>query len=514
MRNRIRAVEWICGIWCIGFALIHILFYHDAFFDINRVKYRLLLCGSGALGAVMCVYAGISAKKGLLRLKRPDLPAVGMLAFALAALVSALCCKDIRAAFTGSGGRCAGALMIFCCAAVFFAARKAKRFTPWIVNALLLSGSACALLGILNFFLIDPLGFYTARLDPKYYSVFFSTIGNVNFFSAYMSLIAGISAGIAVRGRAPWAYASFSLAFGGILVSHTESGFAALAVICVLLFCNTRSLREAGRALLLFSAAMWTAHVISRLIVPRREELTLLEGIGRTILRAKYQMIGLGWATFVSGVSCLIVYPRTERARTLMSGVVSRRVRMAAGIGFLICLAAVPMVMAVLYGKELPSGGLLSYLRFNDRWGTNRGFIWKHCVRLLREFSPVEWLFGVGPDSLRGVFERLFHDEMIAFDNTVYDNAHNEYLQLLLTVGVSGLAAYLVMMFSSVFSAVRRMAKDPYAFACVIALAAYGMQAVFNIAQPETTPAVFLLAGLAVCAVSSGKDGPEETTGR
>jgi hypothetical protein len=86
---------------------------------------------------------------------------------------------------------------------------------------------------------------------------------------------------------------------------------------------------------------------------------------------------------------------------------------------------------------------------------------------------------------------------MVTLTGILFDNAHNEFLQLLITTGAAGLLGYLLLVVGAMRSVWRGMRKNAAMYAVYLALCAHLAQSFFNIAQPETTPAVFLLLAVA-----------------
>ena len=89
------------------------------------------------------------------------------------------------------------------------------------------------------------------------------------------------------------------------------------------------------------------------------------------------------------------------------------------------------LIVFVIIGNVLK----LSIFDFNYKWGTYRGYIWTKCVELFNEAPLMRKLFGYGQETVRMLTVSNFHDEMLDITGKVYDNAHNELLQYLLTIG-------------------------------------------------------------------------------
>ena len=84
--------------------------------------------------------------------------------------------------------------------------------------------------------------------------------------------------------------------------------------------------------------------------------------------------------------------------------------------------------------------------------------------------------------------------EAVAANEKILDNAHNEYLQYLVTHGLLGLIAYVLF----VVSAVKRGFKEGgrYQRAAALAACCYLVQASYNLMQAITTPMFFVFLAL------------------
>ena len=156
------------------------------------------------------------------------------------------------------------------------------------------------------------------------------------------------------------------------------------------------------------------------------------------------------------------------------------------------------IVCAVIFSSVKADG----IFRFDDSWGNYRGYVWSRLVSTYKEFPLVNKLFGYGNESVKSIMTAGYYDEMISKVGVVYDNAHNEYLQYLVTTGVLGAVTYVGLIVSAFVSMIRTaFSSSDYDFCACIAvalgIASYAVQALFNLNQSLTTPYIFLLAAMA-----------------
>lgn len=75
-------------------------------------------------------------------------------------------------------------------------------------------------------------------------------------------------------------------------------------------------------------------------------------------------------------------------------------------------------------------GSFERIIRFNDIWGTHRGFMWIRSIWIFGDASFIEKLFGVGPDMFYSAFSPYF-DDLSKYGDSSTNAAHNEYLTTL-----------------------------------------------------------------------------------
>ncbi|MDD5527502.1 MAG: O-antigen ligase family protein [Patescibacteria group bacterium] len=136
--------------------------------------------------------------------------------------------------------------------------------------------------------------------------------------------------------------------------------------------------------------------------------------------------------------------------------------------------------------------------------------IWQYAASEIKEESSFRLFFGYGPDSLSDVFARHYQtswplDEKI---NTWPDRAHNVFLDIVLSFGLVGLAIYLVLFIYLAVLARRffktAMRDENYwlAAACVLALAGYFVNNLFNFSDIPEYLYFYLILGLLIFSLS------------
>ena len=151
-------------------------------------------------------------------------------------------------------------------------------------------------------------------------------------------------------------------------------------------------------------------------------------------------------------------------------------------------------------------GALSQILRFDDRWGTHRGFMWINGVKDFLSEGLLYQLFGSGCDTFFYVFEPHFAELSSRFHNSSTNTIHCEYLNYLITQGWLGLLSYLGIILTCVFRALKNSKSNELSLIFVFPVIAYCAQAVVNIYQPITTP--FLIIFIALCECLSRKSNP------
>lgn len=616
--RREQLPEWFACAFAAGVALLHPLIFDDFFFNINRFKFGVFTVSAYA-GLIVFLLLCAARRRALAgEIRQPfSLSAAdwGMGAFAVLAAASTILSDDAFSALTGDEGRLCGLVFILALAAMHVIVSRAQNADAWAAGGLLISGSLCALLGILNFFKIDPFGFYP-RLNQKSVDGFISTIGNVDFFSAFLCLFLPAAVAAFMRGGR-WvrrlSVFPILLGTGAVIAARADGALIALASAILTALClgalplpapsesRQRSdsaaprleanLAESAPCSEENDAPSRLSRILSSLAAaphgktagsdeekklhPQREAWArmclALTGSSEDGAPSRFRRTLSSLAASLHGKATGAdeekkLHPQRE-ARTrmclalacLMAGLflVGAATRLWPDATLSLkdhaCarLAAHPLLFAALsllltaaaYGllhtrREKPVfpaprtflltllacaivalaaaaalflfytyvdtdtklTGMLKLFRFRDKWGTNRGGVWVRCMKL---FAQSDWrvkLFGFGPDLLKKPLADAYGAEIAAYCNLSFNNAHNEYIQYLLTHGALGLTAYLTFAVGACASLFRRARKSAAAAGLLAGALAYLLHAAVNVNQPITTPLLFLFLSASVSA--------------
>ena len=481
--------------------------YIDKFSNLGVVKFTGICTLSWAfalwLGALACV--GARPDPGRLPWKAdPALWALG--AVTASGVVSTALSLSPEASFWGLGGYYGGCMMVLFTAAGYLAVRA---FAPQkILNGLTfcvgVTTALVTVLYVLNIFNIDLIGTYadTAVVER---AQFFSTLGQKNFCSGFMAFALPLVfyAFLVARGPRHTVFYGVPAFFGGLALAVVDAeglmlgiGVAALVLICQKSF-TTRTLRRlAVIGAFFFFHAGWMQYMRTHVYT---------QG-GKPMLAA------LGHVAQRGFVACLVVWAALYfglRGRELP---LYRPGRVLAGA---IVVGAAVLTLLANCVPNFPSLGRLDgVLIFNDDWGTYRGTAWRITVESWLAQPVWRKLLGVGPGMMHtavadwagaGITDRM---------KTFYA-AHNEYLELLLTTGAAGLAAWLWF----VVAHLRRAAQNwlrPGVAPVTLALVSYLAHAVISIRVSMIFPEIMLLFALlqVFCLPEEDKTAAEKTPAR
>ena len=506
-----RKLNWpvsVTTLYVLLILAIHPIIFQNHYFNILNVKYYFYCVCSIALFVLLggyYLFSALSKKserkysiQALLKTLSPT--DYAFLAFLLIAFISTMLSDFKYEAFWGNEGRFSGAFLLLLYTLSYFCVSRLLHFKSWFLDIALLSGMAVCLFGITDFFKMDLLHFKEGVKNPDMYTSF---IGNINMYTGLLSIYMGTAAFLWVscpnKLRSFWYYIHVWIIFVALITGQSDNAYLALAAAFVFIpFYAFRSRRGIRRYLILLATFLTSLKLVEWISTVYSDRVIHIYSIYNTLVGFS-KLVPLLTSLWVLAAVLLLIDLITKKTDAKVTPWLSRI------WGVLTALAFVSFIY-VLYDVNIAGnvekyGAAQKFLLFNDAWGTHRGAIWRIAITDYKGLSTIHKLFGHGPDTFGLMTYYRNHEEMSNVFHMIFENAHNEYLQYLITIGPLGLISYLAIFATAFVRIIRKGSSNPYILAPMFGVICYGVQAFVNIATPITVPILllFLSMSLAGC---------------
>lgn len=504
------------------------LIYHDSYADILETKYQvywLSAVGMLALCLVLSVimlaadirdhngrharmlFSGLAPQNWRKTFCISDIAAV---IFWMVLIISTLQSDYVFEAFWGNEGRYSGLFLLSLYLSTYFLVSRCWQVKGWLLEAFLLSGMFMCMIGITDYFQMDVLGFRSGkiRIDPADSAVFTSTVGNINTYTAYVALVMGFSgmmfAASKKRRHLVWYYSCMVISFMAIILGCSDNAYLSLAALFgfapILLFRRRTGVK---RYLVMVASFFSVIQLIDWINQCLADTVIGLDSLFQVIVAFG----GLSWIVAALWLMVAGIY-YYDKKNNINDDTENQRFAYGWLVFITIAILAVVLMFcdANFWEHADRYAKVANYLVFNDEWGTRRGYIWRRSLELYRDFTSSHKWFGYGPDTFGILTTYKIKSEMMQVTGgSVFENAHNEYLQYFITIGPTGLLAYLVFLISMVVRMCRNMKANRYIIGCCFAVICYAAQALVNLSLPIATPVMWLLLSIGAAGCRGNK---------
>ncbi len=509
-----RSMAGIMGVFAVAVLGIFPLAYDNYYYNILETKYHFYCVASIAAMALMLFYGIFSGRiAGFFRGDGSEKGGSGffkrilgglnfvdwaMLAFWGANVISWILCVDWRwDAFWGTFGRYNGVFLITLYTVVYFLVTRFFRFRQWYLDLFLVTGMLVCGFGITDYFQMDLLHF-KAELSADQHATFVSTFGNINTYTVYVGAVLAVSMTLFTLDKdwrkRLWYFAAMMVSSVAIIMGTSDNAYltlgALLGFLPLYLFRTWSGIRRYLMAAAGFFTAAW---IVEWANVKYADKVLGIDSLFTMFVQYEhFKEIVLALWIAAAVLTVLTIRRKGEKDRI-------GRWPCFVWLGFLAFIAA--GVIYVLYdanaaGNAEKYAAISKYVVFNDAWGTNRGYAWIRSMEVFREFfTTKDKIFGYGPETFRVLMENYYLGEL---GNVIFDNAHNEYLHYLITIGLFGMLSYMAWLGTSIFWMARNLKDRPEVAACLFALAAYAVQATVNLNLPVAMPVTVQLLAMGV----------------
>lgn len=525
--------SWSATAYLFWMFFVYPLYINGGYDNMGEVKNRFFLISTMVGIGVMflCYLADLLGKlkmtssekkacmkKGGLRMNWESVSFfdLAVLLYAVSVFISYAFSWDKNEALWGTDGWYMGFLpILFLCVACFLISRlwDGKKIVLW---GILIASSVVFLLGICNRFSFYPIEIEYAQPN------FISTLGNINWFCGYLSVIAPIGIGLFVfteQKKAPGILLGIYtfLAFVTGFCQGSNSVFLWFgALFVVLLFLSSGDKRRMERSL--FTIGLWgLAAQTVRLMrfLPVGEYNHETDGLCGYFTASSVSL----WIAIVAFLALLILRSwklqeekneKEEKDTGAKSGTKSgtrlfRRLLIGAVIFVPVCWLLVALVHTF---AEIGFLEDYSIFKLNKYWGNGRGITLYTGAWAFAELPFIHKIIGAGPDCFSlFIYETEGISQMVSeyFGSVRLTNSHNEILTALVNIGLLGVGSYLAVLFLSV-KRCSRFNKGGIGYIPVLCVICYLAHNMVSFAQVLNFPFLFLILGMGEALCRSQKN--------
>ena len=522
----------VTGVYVFIILAIFPLYTHDKYFDILGARYVFFKIWGISLVSILLllglIYIFIDVKNqvtspsALARFinafkfenlkKHIVITDIFFLVMILSMTISTIGSDFKEESFFGNAGRYQGLECWLVYFITYIAVTRTFKFKRYYLDFAILAGCFACVWGTLDYFWLDPFGFFI-NVSSGQKAMFASSIGNLNTYTNYTIMIFALAGSLFVLEKNPiksifYAITSFIGCAGSIFGLSDNIVLGFMGFYAIIPFFTFKTRREFVRYLILIDIlfiSLFVFWLCQRF--PHNWQGSffsdLIKKDGMAFLFIPFTVLVVAVAVVLYKIKPSYGNLINDRLNPFDS-ILPKQFKLGYTIAFAVVFLFVSYIfldMNVLKQHTNIWTQLPSYhqLIFNDNWGTHRGHNWRIAfTNFTQNFSLFQRLFGYGPDTYLVVSERTFYEEMVTKYGEVYDSAHNEYINYLICEGLVGLICYLGIFITGIKKGIKNLSNNPYVLAPIMAVIAYMVQAVVNIAIPITTPVFFTLMYMCV----------------
>lgn len=487
--HKTENLESLSKIYLFFLLIVHPLYLQNGYEKLGDVKYYFFRnCTIVCLGMwlIMEVWDIFSAKRakggnGGWRNIIPGSVDFFVMGYGICALVSASL-SSFDGAWRGYVEWYMGAVSQLFFVAIYFLVSRYFKQDKWIIYGAEIVFFTIVIIAFLSRLGFDLLGLYSGYKPTAWaYSNMLSTLGNINWFCGYCSVmlafpIAGyLYAKEIVKQIVLYVVSLLGLVI--LVIQGSDSGLVLAAVaigICLIAGVRKREFFEKG--LLLGSGMCFGVFLMGWAI-------TFFDNWSATPSESWIYSnmtsglwIAPGAFALVLYLFCKISAKRSGKAE--MDHFVKQMVLL------MMLVAAVMAILVIIMWSQQDS----------DVWGSGRGILWRLAWDGFSQADLKGKLIGAGPDCFKDYLNSLGMTTVITTEgrwaNAVFVNAHNEWLNHLVNLGIAGVICY-----AGIFIAAWKRYRGM--MLAMLVLGMYGVHSLVSFQQILNTP--YLFATLGIC---------------
>lgn len=431
------------------------------------------------------------------RLKNTEKWVKLIIAFFIICVLSYVFSPYKRVALTGIGGRYIGLVFYAACVCMYCVVSKCYKFEKRDITYILCSSVIVNIWAVLNYAGIDVFNLYSDVPKAMKYS-FISVLGNIDIYGMYVTLMLAISmfAFVYAEETAEKVFYSVVSLLGmmGVLASDSDMAIAGMFFSFAILIYfavseRTRFIRYMILAVILFIAG----RIMGLIYIFNPGNTRIIRSVGSIIIY-KNAFIIFPLACFAAIAAACVLDNRYSlfSNKKIMDNI--KKIYALCGVSIIIIVCLVS-VISTAAGKGI--------FIISDEWGSGRGYIWKNTLNGYGNLPFVNKIFGAGEAATAWVLSDYSDIASNILNRSRVDNAHNIWLNTLVTLGIAGLAVYVLIIGLSIHNMIKYIKKadngnkDLYMLAGTgLAVMVYSIQGAAELLEVITFPMFFCLIAM------------------
>lgn len=486
----------------IGFGLP--LVVKNKYFDILVFKYYYFLFCTIVMSVLLLgYYLTRRRKKTITAIKKFSITSyihkctlldIFIILYWIIALISTFTSDYLYEAFWGNEGRFTGLFLITWYVVSYFCISRFWKFKSWYIDIILIAGLLVCLFGITDYFKLDIFRF-KAVMIPEQRSIFTSTLGNINTYTAYVGIITAIATVLFATEKKftkmCFYCISMIISFFAIIMGVSDNAYLSLAALFgllpIYLFKNNFGVK---RYLIVLATFFSITQCIDWINIYMGDRVLGIDSAFNIVIKFNelHYLVLILWSI----VFVWHWYDIKHKIPIKCYG--NKLVYLWMAFAGVIILGLLYILYDCNVAGNVDRYSMASnYLLFNDDWGTHRGYIWRNAVECFSKLSYWKKMVGYGPETFGILLLRKTANNQY---NQIFDSAHNEYLHTLITIGILGLTFYFALLITFIKKCLTVKDKSYYIIAILFGVICYSCQAFVNLNLPIVTPIMWLLMGM------------------
>ncbi|WP_177205614.1 O-antigen ligase family protein [Acetitomaculum ruminis] len=492
------------------------ILFHDRYNDILHAKAAafdyvsigaILFCGIVIISYLFSIRK-LQDKKLKDYLKDLSIIDKFIIVFMFATTISFLINPNKYNTFWGVDGRRIGYLALMICGVSYFLYSRYLKDIDLLMILTFLAAVFISLIAIANHLGFDPLDMFVTM--PKE-SQLISTLGNRDCLAGYIILLWPVSMFYIFKSPKKllriisWIYLLIS--FAAVVAAMCDSAYIAIFIIALVSLCfvfdNYKSLIGYCYIFLSFFAV----HIVMKYLRNVREEYAWkAEGITEFLINNVW-ILALATVFFLLMAVFFTIMKKKEidigKFKVLRIIVwIAAFISIAFLIGLMIYVSSKYESKAEC--KEV-FGTLANYIYFDESFGSSRGRIWNIALKTFLAMPFINKIFGYGPAGFRYALVEFLEESVYTFKSGRLIDAHNEFLQYLVTLGIFGIISYFGIFISAIIRFAKNRKKDFLVAGALVTTAAFLSQGIINNTHIYIEPLLFLLLAIAEAKIREVK---------